>query len=290
MFHLTLHGDNIVCFTYPQGELQVRFKGADVPPGEDIVITARMKDASDVMELALLRDAVDTFKPKSVSLILPYLPYGRADRRFTDHDCEGLAVFGRMLFAMSFRRIVTFDAHNRDAAVACIPGLVNVAAEPWIEGAILDFAQKGSVKRVCVLFPDEGASNRYDIADVLGNNHNAVEVESVFATKKRDVVTGKFLGFDVPKLPQLPVIVVDDICDGGGTFVGIAQHLRAHVSCLFTSHGIYSQGLNRLYDAGYSYVWSTDTVLGHGHFNVDAALRKEVMKELKGACSGRLAS
>jgi ribose-phosphate pyrophosphokinase len=45
--------------------------------------------------------------------------------------------------------------------------------------------------------------------------------------------------------------VIDDLCDGGGTFIGIAQELRkagiTQPLYLYVSHGIFSKGLEVLF-------------------------------------------
>jgi ribose-phosphate pyrophosphokinase len=64
------------------------------------------------------------------------------------------------------------------------------------------------------------------------------------------------------------VVVVDDICDGGGTFLGVAAAMRARYGGalqlhLFTSHGIYSKGAHVLLESAYQTIGSTDS-FSHG--------------------------
>jgi ribose-phosphate pyrophosphokinase len=55
-------------------------------------------------------------------------------------------------------------------------------------------------------------------------------------------------------------VIVDDICDGGGTFVGLAETIGRPASSmrLWTTHGIYSRGLGALLDA-FGMVGSTNS-------------------------------
>ena len=74
----------------------------------------------------------------------------------------------------------------------------------------------------------------------------------VQARKFRDVLTGNLSGFHVSDgevLGGRPAIIVDDICDGGGTFVGLARELRKHGVTdltLAVTHGLFTQGRARL--------------------------------------------
>lgn len=56
----------------------------------------------------------------------------------------------------------------------------------------------------------------------------------VICSKVRDPKTGQLSGFKIEnpevieKNVNLPFVVIDDLCDGGGTFKGIAQLLGFH--------------------------------------------------------------
>ena len=55
--------------------------------------------------------------------------------------------------------------------------------------------------------------------------------------------------------------MVDDLCDGGATFILLAKELLskgAKEVHLFVSHGIFSRGLGVLFDAGIKRVFVKD--------------------------------
>ena len=73
----------------------------------------------------------------------------------------------------------------------------------------------------------------------------------VECSKSRDVKTGKLSGFKVytDDLQGRDCIIIDDICDGGGTFMGLATALKQkNVGKLYlaVSHGIFSKGFDDL--------------------------------------------
>ena len=81
--------------------------------------------------------------------------------------------------------------------------------------------------------------------------------------KIRDVKTRKLSGFKVyaDDLQGRDCLVVDDICDGGGTFLGLAKELKAKNAgklYLAVSHGIFSRGVERLLEH-YDGVFSTNS-------------------------------
>ena len=60
-------------------------------------------------------------------------------------------------------------------------------------------------------------------------------------------MTGKILSVDVPDESfEKPVVILDDICDGGGTFIALAQVLRERTRqplYLYVTHGLFTKGL-----------------------------------------------
>ena len=264
--NIELGGSQYDRFSYPAGEIQVRFTSTamlkSLRSADQVNVIARVQSPEHVIELALLMDAViENTSNVPIVLILPYLPYARADRRFVPGDCLGVGVMARLLFSMRANEIVTLDAHSRQAAAWM--DLRNISPVPIILQAIIDFAIKCNSEVVSVLLPDEGAVGRYKIPSAVGCNTHLVSVEIFNARKKRDAGTGKLSGFEVPPLPVHPTLIVDDICDGGGTFVGIAEQLPYIPDLgLYTTHGIYSKGLSGLTDY-FKHLYTTNSFKAH---------------------------
>lgn len=246
-------------FTYPAGEMQVRltaetvayFSALEQDPFVGVI--ARLYTPADIIELVLLLDAIKGMElyPK---VILPYHPYSRADRRFMPGDCCGIQAFLSMLDSS----VTTLDKHSRTGLA------YGVSPTEFIRAAIAHCAIRNDSKEVLVLLPDEGAAKRYKplLKAVVGNNSSDVNVTAAFCKKVRDVESGKLTGFTVPEnLPNVPILIVDDICDGGGTFIGIAAELRKRglKYSLYTTHSMYSKGTDVLYDAGFEYLYTTNS-------------------------------
>lgn len=235
-------GNGITRIEYPAGELQVRLDAATAAQVEDasLVITqARIKNSTDLMSLLLYEDAVAQLAPDARHILrLPYLPYARADRRFVYGDCAGLEVFRKLLSVADFDEIQVLDVHNLAAINEC--SIINVSPKQLIRKAVTDFGD-ACHNHIAVMFPDAGGSMRY--------SRDLGAVQYLYASKKRHPATGVFEGFEVPdptKFDTNSILIVDNICDGGGTFTGIAQELRRRGFAgrlgLYVTHGIFSKG------------------------------------------------
>lgn len=243
-------------FTYPAGEHQVRFRGRYA--SDDVTVIARISNGEDIVKLALLKSALEGVL--SSRLVLPYLPYSRADRRFTDGDCYGLKAFGGLIDSMGFGSVLTLDAHNPKTARQCIANLTDVQATGFIDRAIVDFAYAHKAKRITVVFPDEGARTRYQMPKDIETNTDSVAITVAHCNKKRDAATGKLQGFEVPEIDAShPAIIIDDICDGGATFNGIAGQCSGVNLALYVTHGIFSKGTAVLLE-NFAHIYTTDSL------------------------------
>lgn len=75
-----------------------------------------------------------------------------------------------------------------------------------------------------LVLPDAGAKERYESVMYLG-----FPSDTIFCSKVRDVKTGKILRIQVDNPAQVPdgsMLIVDDLCECGGTFAGVAAAIR----------------------------------------------------------------
>ena len=90
--------------------------------------------------------------------------------------------------------------------------------------------------------PDKGASIK--VASVAnGYTDNIIQL-----SKCRDVSTGNIQGIDIVSgdVKDKDILIIDDICDGGMTFISAAEELKyngAKSVSLYVTHGIFSKGV-----------------------------------------------
>ena len=154
---------------------------------------------------------------------------------------------------MQLNEVVIFDPHSE-----VTPALLNnckvIDNFSFIEQVIQQIDEE-----VILISPDGGALKKiYKVSEYLGG------VEVVECSKSRDVKTGKLSGFKVysDDLRGKSCLIVDDICDGGGTFIGLSEELKnknAGKQYLAVSHGIFSKGTEVLTEQ-FDKVFTTDSV------------------------------
>jgi len=193
--------------------------------------------ASSILERAFL------FEPKII-LNIPYYPHGRADRVFEEGMSCPLVDFTSNL-SWVWHEVMTKDLHN-EKPVESILGtrLTHEDQQQCFERTLqMNHKLKSIVESgVALCAPDKGAAKK---ADKIALEHtlNLVQME-----KTRDVSTGNINGIRVVSGdPKGHVLIVDDICDGGMTFIKAAEELKklgASKVSLYVTHGIFSKGLD----------------------------------------------
>jgi ribose-phosphate pyrophosphokinase len=190
--------------------------------------------------LCLAVDALQRMEAKLETLIIPYFPSARQDRVMVKGEPLSVKVYADILNNLKFKKVIVFDAHS-EVTPAVLNNAEAITNHKFVEKVIQEIGDD-----VLLISPDGGALKKiYKVSEYLGG------IEVVECSKSRDVKTGKLTGFKVyaDDLQGKDCLIVDDICDGGGTFIGLAEELKkknAGKLYLSVSHGIFSKGFEDL--------------------------------------------
>lgn len=237
---ISLNGIDIEVTKFPDGTSQV-WKLPNIPLLESN-IEWNFQHEGEIMYLAQLVHLLRTEGTQRLTLHMPFLPYGRQDKAITNESTFALHTFAAILNGLRFDKVTSVDVHNSVAAAFLIDNFKNDFPYYEIEKTVKE------VNPDVICFPDKGARERYgkELA-FLGKVH-------IFGEKERDQQTGYITKYNLDAtygnlVQDRNVLIVDDICDGGGTFVKLSEALLtsgAKSVNLYTTHGIYSKGLKPL--------------------------------------------
>lgn len=226
-------------FTFSGGEPHIK-----INPNFDILksitITHRLNSFNDLGLLCLAVDALKRMEAKLETLIIPYFPSARQDRVMVKGEPLSVKVYADIINSLKFKKVIVFDAHS-EVTPAVLNNAEAITNHKFVEKVIQEIGND-----VLLISPDGGALKKiYKVSEYLGG------LEVVECSKSRDVKTGKLTGFKVyvDDLQGKDCLIVDDICDGGGTFIGLAEELKkknAGKLYLSVSHGIFSKGFEDL--------------------------------------------
>lgn len=231
---------------FPCGERKVTIGQLKMPSEylyEQVSVNLKYESDQDLIDLLLLVDAIERcpwLNYKNLVLMVGYLPYGRQDRVCNAGEAHSLKVICGLINQCGFDRIFLIDPHS-DVPEALLDNVTILDLQYIV------FASNGGPFTDCDAFvsPDGGAYKKVTkAAQVHGT-------PIIRADKTRDVKTGALSGFEVyaDDLTGQSVLILDDICDGGGTFIGLAQKLRekgAKEVILYVTHGMFTKGTKAL--------------------------------------------
>jgi ribose-phosphate pyrophosphokinase len=247
---------------FPAGELQVKvivpnwLSGNPAAELYDYVdVYCKFSGSDDITSLSLIYDAIKRVQPKvDIHLNIPYFPAARQDRTEISGESYGLLVYANLINSIGFKTITVADPHSDVLAGMFNVGVLNVISQERAFDHSFHYNKLSLVeKRVVLISPDNGASKKTEkIAKVLASNN--YDVTLIQAIKRRDYKTGKIESIIVPDFSSdlsKTVLVVDDICDGGGTFIALHAAFKHQLkpgdrTILWTTHGIYSKGKEAL--------------------------------------------
>ena len=222
-------------FTFSGGEPHIKID-PNFDINQKVTITHRLNSFNDLGLLCIAVDALRRMDVKDMELFIPYFPAARQDRVMIKGEPLSVKVYADIINSMQLNKVYFFDAHSE-----VTPALVN-NCEVISNHAFIAAVIKAIGNDVKLISPDGGALKKiYKVSEFLGG------VEVVECSKSRDVKTGRLSGFKVynDDLQGADCLIVDDICDGGGTFVGLAEELKnknAGKLYLAVSHGIFNKG------------------------------------------------
>lgn len=218
---------------FPDGQPHVRLPET-VFPGCDVDVQISITDADKLLQLMLISDAIDGSYCKKRRLRITYLMGARYDRRMYYGDSFDLKVIARMINSCGFSEVVILHPHS-DTALALVDNSIAVG-----NGRLINEYKMTNAVLIC---PDAGAAKHVD--KYKGANKNIVDV--AYCMKGRDSEGNVNLTlFNPEKCRERNCVIIDDLCDGGATFVAIGKQTPAAHLTLMVTHGIFSKGFSEL--------------------------------------------
>jgi len=214
-----------------------------------VQIRSRMNDFKDLELILCATQALKNLGVTDIELYVPYFIGGRSDRLFQYGGVNYLKqVIAPIINSQGYSKVYVVDPHS-DVLEAVINNFAKYTNYRLVKFALEKIDNKVDAQsRICLVSPDAGAYKKiFDVAKEFGISN------IITANKVRDLKTGNILRTEIPTLDQhndLQYVIVDDICDGGRTFVELAKVMKDSRPTakiyLVVTHGIFSAGFELL--------------------------------------------
>lgn len=246
-------------YNFPDGQQQVVLHPDaftyDEMLKEGVKIKARLNNFMHLEKIVCANQSLKALYIENVHLYTPYVVGARSDRSFEGGDNNYLKqVICPIINTQKFKSVTVLDPHS-DCLEMGLNGFKKETMSKLLNWMDIEYKSK---RIDCHAFggvwisPDAGASKKIF---KLAEKHN-YKGDIITCSKDRDA-SGKLTKTIVPMqhstYENKNFVIIDDICDGGRTFINIAEKIRVMYPdkdtskiYLIVTHGIFSNGFEEL--------------------------------------------
>ena len=234
---------------YPDGGIY-----AQIESFEGKTIIERINSYEDLFFIKSLKDICDYNGIKDVELVIPCMFQQQHDRRFNKNESFELKLVADFINTCNFSKVHIFHPHS-DSTEMAINNFHLIDNSYFISEVIKDINDSNPP---IILSTDAGSFKWINkLADKID-----YQGEVYGANKSRDQQTHKLKQIiDRQDFEGKDVLVLDDLCVGGGTFIGLANMLKErNVGNLYlaVSH-ITIENPRKELESLYTKIWSTNS-------------------------------
>lgn len=228
---------------FSDGEKHIKFI-TEINRKDSVKVICRITSMDELFILMQVGDILNRMEVEW-ALVITYLMGMRMDRVMSFNEAFSLKIVAKTINDMHPDAVFIVEPHS-DRTLKFINNSTPLMNH-FAEAAMTD-----PEHNYMIVFPDAGAKLRY--GEALEN-----KMPMMTCHKKRDPATGKLSGFGIDNpevLNEYPecnaFFVIDDLCDGGGTFCGIADQLKElrpdfHRTLAIT-HAVAARGIYKVMD------------------------------------------
>jgi ribose-phosphate pyrophosphokinase len=213
-------------------EIQENVRGEDV-----FVIQSTGFPANDnLMELLIMMDALRRSSARRVTAVIPYFGYARQDRKSSPRTPISAKLVANLITQAGADRVLTLDLHAGQ-----IQGFFDIPVDNLFAAPLFaaDIRTRFEGRDIMIVSPDVGGVVR---ARALATRLN---VDLAIIDKRRERAGVSEVMNVIGDVRGRDCILVDDICDSGGTLCNAADaliHEGAKSASVYVTHGVLSGG------------------------------------------------
>jgi len=191
-----------------------------------------------IIETLIMIDACKRSMAKTITIVMPYFPYSTQDKKDEARAPISAKMMANIFERVGIDRLVVMDLHASQ-----IQGFFDIPVDNIYSLFLVnEYVKSMENKDIILASPDAGAIKRtLKFAKIM-------KLPTIFLHKQRsyekmNTIDNMMIVGDIESIKDKHVIILDDMCDTGGTLIKCAKLLKENgakeISCIVT-HGILS--------------------------------------------------
>src|SRR3954471_11499793 len=217
---------------FSDGEIQPIFEES-IRGDFVFLVQSTYAPADNLMELLLMIDAARRASAYKIIVVIPYYGYARQDRKDRPRVAIGSKLVANMLVAAGADRVITMDLHAPQ-----IQGYFDIPVDHLDSSAVfIPYIENLKLPNLTFAAPDVGSANR------IREFATYFECEMVICDKHRKRANEIASMVLIGDVTDRDVVLIDDICDTGGTLAksaGLLKEKGARSVRAFCTHPVLS--------------------------------------------------
>src|SRR3954468_11205926 len=209
---------------------------------------------SNLMELLVMLDAFRRSSASRITAVIPYYGYGRSDKKDRPRVPISAKLAANLITVAGADRLLTMDLH-----AAQIQGFFDIPTDHLYAAPVfIGYYQEHPLPNLTVVAPDTGGAER---ARAYAKRLNA---DLALCDKRREKANVAEVMNVVGDVRGRNCLIVDDMCDTGGSLTKVAKALRAagaaRIDACFTHAVLSGQAVEKLADSDIEQFVVTNTI------------------------------
>ena len=229
--------------------------------GSDIFIvqpTCPPTDAN-LMELLVMLDAFRRASAERITAVIPYFGYARSDKKDRPRVPIAAKMVSNLITTAGAHRILTMDLH-----AAQIQGFFDIPVDHLFAAPVMiGYYQANPMPNLTVVAPDTGGAER---ARAYAKR---LDAELALCDKRREKANVAEVMNVVGDVRGRNCLIVDDMCDTGGSLTKVAKALKAagaeHIHACFTHALLSGSAVEQLSKSHLEQMVATNTIPLNDH-------------------------
>lgn len=230
--------------------------------GADVFIVQPTCPPTDahLMELLVMLDAFSRSSAERLTAVIPYYGYARSDKKDRPRVPIGAKLVANLIATAGAHRVLTMDLH-----AAQIQGFFDIPVDHlYAAPVVIGYYQANPLPNLTVVAPDTGGAERARAYAKRLKSESGEPAALALCDKRREKANVAEVMNVVGDVRGRNCLIVDDMCDTGGSLTKVARALREagaeRIHASFTHPVLSGSAVEHLAQSDIEHIVTTNTI------------------------------